>query len=112
MSLGVELASFWHLTPHSLYLIAEGYNIALKRQIEQQNAMAHLQGSYFAEAILSTVCNMLSSKTSKKHDYPDKPYDLDLDGNKTERENEKKLQLFAANLNNAMNNFNLSKEQG
>ena len=74
--------------------------------------MAHLQGLYVADALLSTVGNMLSDKTSQKHKYPDKPYDLNLDGKKTEREQESQLQLFAANLTNAMNNFNLSKEQG
>lgn len=112
LSIGVDLGAFWHLTPHTLGLIAEGYNIALKRQIESQNTMAHLQGIYFVEALMSTVGNMFTSKSSKKHEYPDKPYDLDLDGNKEERENEKKLQLFAAQLTSRMNNFNLSKEQG
>ena len=74
--------------------------------------IAHLQGAYMVEALLSTVGNMLSDKHSKKHEYPSKPYDLDLDGKKTEREQESQLKLFAANLNSAMSNFNLSKEQG
>ena len=74
--------------------------------------MAHLQGSYFVEALLTTVGNMLSGKNGKKHEYPAKPYDLNLDGNREERENERKLQLFAAQLTTRMNNFNLSKEQG
>lgn len=112
LSIGVDIASFWHLTPHSLYLIAEGYNIALKRQIERENVMAHLQGAYFVEALLSTVGNMLSSKNSKRHDYPERPYDLNLDGNKEDREKERQLQLFKAMLDTQMNNFNLSKEQG
>ena len=114
--MGVNLAEFWHLTPHSLYLIAQGYNRVCKRQIESQNAIAHLQGAYIAEAIMATVGNMLSSKNSKKHDYPDKPYDLHLDEteDQKERENERKLDLFAAQLTARMNNFNLnlSKEQG
>ena len=74
--------------------------------------MAYLQGSYFAEALLSTIGNMLSDKTSKKHKYPEQPYDLNLDGKKTEREQESQLQLFKAQLTNTMNNFNLSREQG
>lgn len=110
--MGVDLVSFWRLTPHSLTLIAEGYNIALKRQIERENVMAHLQGIYFRDALLSTVGNMLSSRNSKKFDYPDTPYDLNLDGNKEEREKESQLEVFKANLTAAMNNFNLSKEQG
>ena len=110
--MGVDLASFWHLTPHTLSLIAEGYNIALKRQIESDNAMAHLQGAYFVEALLATVGNMFSDKHAKKHEYPDKPYDLNLDGHKTDREQERQLDLFKAQLNSAMTNFKLSKEQG
>lgn len=112
--MGVDLGSFWHLRPHDLFLIAEGFNIALKRQIESDNAIAHLQGMYFTEALMATVGNMLSDKNSKKHEYPSKPYDLNIDGNKSERERESQLQLFAANLTNAMNNFNLRhpKEQG
>lgn len=76
--------------------------------------IAHLQGAYIVEALLTTVGNMLSDKNSKKHEYPSQPYDLNLDGKKTEREQESQLQLLKANLNNAMSNFNLghSKEQG
>ena len=112
LSIGVDLGSFWDLTPHTLGIIAEGYNIALKRQMERENSIAHLQGAYFIEALLSTVGNMFSSKTSKKHEYPKEPYDLGLDDRKKEREQESQLQLFAASLTNAMNNFNLSKEKG
>lgn len=69
--------------------------------------MAHLQGAYIREALLSTVGNMLSSKHSQKFDYPDKPYDLNLDGQKEEREKESQLEVFTASLTTAMNNFNL-----
>ena len=88
--------------------------MACKRQIESENAIAHLQGAYIAEAILSTVGNMLSGKNAKKHDYPEKPYDLNLDVSEEqkERENERKLELFAAQLTARMNNFNLSNSQG
>lgn len=76
------------------------------------NAMAYLHGAYVREALLSTVGNMLSGKHSKTIEYPDKPYDLNLDGKKEEREKEKQLELFAASLTAKMHNFNLSKEQG
>jgi hypothetical protein len=81
--------------------------MALKRQIEHENAMAHLQGAYIREALLSTVGNMLSGKHAKRFDYPEKPYDLDLDGKREEREKESQIKLFTASLNNAMTNFNL-----
>lgn len=88
--------------------------MAIKRQIENENAMAYIQGIYIAEAILSTVGNQLSDKHSKKFEYPDKPIDFNFDGNKEEREKESQLEKFTASLNMAMNNFNLrqSKEQG
>ena len=112
LSIGVDMGVFWDLTPHTLGIITKGYNIALKRKIERDNTMAHLQGAYFVEALMSTVGNMLSSKSSKKHEYPDEPYDLGLDDTRAERKREEQLQLFAANLSTAMNNFNLSKTQG
>ena len=112
IAIGVDYGSFWRLNPHSLAIIAEGYNIALKRQFEHENAIAHLQGMYFVESLLATVGNMLSSKNTKKHDYPDKPYDLNLDGHKEDREQERQLELFKAQLTARMTNFNLSKEQG
>lgn len=90
--------------------------MALKRQMEYDNTIAYLQGSYFVEALLATVGNMLSSKSSKRHDYPNQPYklDLDTDKQKKESEQERQLLLFKAQLNTAMSNFNLSKskEQG
>ena len=86
--------------------------MAYKRQLERDNAMAHLQGIYFSEALMATVGNMFSGKNAKKHEYPEQPYDLNLDNDKQERENERKLELFAAQLTASMNNFNLSKEQG
>ena len=73
--------------------------------------MAHLQGAYIREALLSTVGNMFSAKNSQKFDYPDKPYDLNLDGKKEEREKESQIEAFTASLNIAMNNFNLRQSQ-
>ena len=110
--MGVKLDEFWHLTPHSLYIIAQGFNVAYKRQLEHDNAMAHLHGIYFSEALMATVGNMFSDKNSKKHEYPDKPYELNLDDDKKEQEKERQLELFKSQLTARMNNFNLSKEQG
>lgn len=112
LSMGVKYAEFWHLTPHTMLLIADGYNIAQKRQLEHDNAIAHLQGIYIAEALMATVGNMLSSKNSKKHEYPDKPYDLHIDKDREDKEKNRQLELFAARLTTRMNNFNLSQKQG
>ena len=76
--------------------------------------MAHLQGAYFTEALMATVGNMFSDKNAKKHDYPEKPYDLHLgdDKEREEREKERQLELFKSQLTLRMNNFNIAKEQG
>ena len=111
--MGVDLADFWHLTPHSLYLIADGYNRALKRQLDYDNHMAYIQGAYFLEALMASVGNMFSGKTAKKHEYPEKPYSLMVDEEEKEKETEEERQrkLFAAQLSTAMANFNLSKQK-
>ena len=89
-------------------IIAEGYNIALKRQLEHENVMAYLQGAYFRESILSAL-------DGKKNKYPKEAYDLNLDGGKEEREQKSQIEMFKASLTTAMHNFNLrqkEKEQG
>lgn len=120
--MGVSLNEFWQLTPHSLYLITDGYKLRLKQQMEYDNTIAHLQGAYFVEALLATVGNMFSGKSSKRMEYPEKPHDLNLDKfgkshNHAKQNigindsyNEKQLKLFAAQLTTAMHNFNVSKK--
>lgn len=78
----------------------------LKRQIELQNYMEHLQGRYIAEAVAAAVWG--------KHKYPEKAYDLGLSKTEEdeEQENEKQLELFRAQLDTFMINFRNSKEQG
>ena len=50
---------------------------------------------------------MFSDKHSAKFEYPDEPYDLNLDGQREEREKEKQIEVFAASLTARMNSFNL-----
>ena len=80
--------------------------------MEVDNTIAYLQGAYFTEALMATVGNMLSGKSSKNHEYPDRPYKLDLDNENKESEQERQIALLKAQLNARMRNFNLSREQG
>ena len=91
--------------------------MALKRQLEYDNHMAYIQGAYFLEALMASVGNMFKKKGQKANEYPDKPYSLDTETpkqDKDETEEERQRKLFAAQLSTAMSNFNLSKskEQG
>ena len=111
--MGVKEEEFWKLNPRKVSRLVKAERLRLNRQIEYDNAMAHIQGAYIAEAILSTVVNALSSKGSKKHEYPAKPYDLlaNADINR-ESENDRQLELFKAQLSVTMNNFNLAHGRG
>lgn len=52
------------------------YEAACKRQVEQDNIQAHLQGMYIAEAIESTIGNAFRKK-GERYTYPKKPYGID-----------------------------------
>ena len=101
--LGVSYDDFWVLNPHKVDILILAYNEAKKNEIRTQNMLAYLQGQYFAEALLATVCNMFRSKGQQPYKYPNKPYELNLDLNiddEEEREIEIKRRDFVTNLNN------------
>lgn len=106
--MGVSEQDFWKLTPRKINRLIEAERIRLNRQLEYDNTVAHLQGAYFAEAILSTVVNSLSSKSAKKFEYPTKPYELSLNKTNIESENDRQIELFKAQLSMSMHNFNLA----
>ena len=105
MSLGVSEQDFWKLNPRKVDRLIQAEHLRVSRQLDYDNTVAHIQGAYIAEAILSTVVNSLTEKTSKKHKYPEKPYDLSPN---TESENDRQIQLFKSQLNVTMKNFNLA----
>lgn len=87
----------------------KGYNERERAELNKSNVYAHLQGQYFAEAILATVGNIFKKKTSKSYEYPKKPYKFD-DPNKefTEEELQKQRELFVAKLQVMKTNFELT----
>ena len=89
--------------------MAEAEKLRIERQFEYDNTVAHIQGAYIAEAILSTVVNALSGKSASRHEYPTRPYDLAIN---KESENDKQLELFKAQLSTTMSNFNLAHGKG
>lgn len=105
LSIGVKESEFWKLNPRKVNRLIRAEKLKLDRQLEYDNAIAHIQGAYIAEAILSTVVNALSSKTAKRHEYPAKPYNLSTN---IESENDRQIELFKSQLNVTMANFNLA----
>lgn len=78
LMLGISYKEFWELNPHIVNILVNAETKKQKAELRKQNALCHLQGRYFAEALLATVGNMLSSK-GKKFEYPDEPYTLNFE---------------------------------
>lgn len=112
LSIGIKLQEFEHLNPKKLGYYAEAYKQKEESELHKQNMLAHLQGQYFAEAIMCTVCNALSGKSGKKYEYPKKPYKLntDIQNEMDEKEMQKQRELFVAGLMAMQANFELNHE--
>ena len=91
--MGVAWSEFWNMNPRIIKAISEGYSEKIKSEIIRNNNMAHLQGKYFSDAILSTVGNMFSK--GKPFEYPKEPYRLFADTHVlTEEEKQREVELF------------------
>lgn len=104
--LGVSYDDFWAMNPHRIEILILAYNEAKKNEIRTQNMLFHLQGHYFADALLATVGNMFRGKGQQPFKYPSEPFELNLDGeeidieDKEQREIAMKRRNFVTNLNN------------
>lgn len=115
LPLGVTLDGFWNLNMRKVNILIKAYNEKEKINLQKQNMLMHLQGRYFTEALLSTVCNMFRSKGQEPYEYPKEPYLLDLDNenieDREEREMEFKRKQFVHNLNNLFGNIERAMEE-
>lgn len=86
----------------------DGYRERIRIEMDQQNILAHIQGAYFADAIMATIGNAFAK--GKKHKYPDKPYEF-ADKNKAISEDEIQSQrdLFVAKLQMMKLNYEMNK---
>lgn len=100
------------MNPRILDSVIQGYEEKRKLENNWKNALMHIQGIYFAEAINSTVGNMFKKKTSKPHEYPKKPYELNRKETEfTEEELQKQREMFVMQFEAMRINFNLSKKK-
>lgn len=77
--LGTSYDEFWGLNPRKIDVMVAAYNEAKKAEIRTANMLYHIEGMYFAEALLATVGNMFRGKGQRPHEYPSEPYTLDLE---------------------------------
>lgn len=82
--LGMSLEDYWNGDPQ----IAKWYRKADKLKTDRMNTQLWLQGMYVYEAIadLSPILQAFAKKGTKAQPYPDKPYALHGDAEKTERD--------------------------
>ena len=105
--IGTTYDDFWHLNPHKINIMIKAHNEAKKTELRQANMLYHLEGMYFADALLATVGNMFRGKGQKAFEYPKEPYTLDLEyeegldiSDDKEREIALKRRQFVTQLNN------------
>ena len=109
--MGISWKEFMELTPHILNVQWDNYIKRQNNELKKQNALFHLQGQYFMEAIMSTIGNAFRGKSGKTYKYPEKPYPLKCN-NETLTEEELKLQReqFVAMFETMGANFRLSQK--
>lgn len=107
--IGISWQEFWKLNPRIINLMVEGYKKRKEEEMRQQNVIAHLQGQYMAEALLSTVGNMFKKKTQKPHEYPKKPYEFGSEKPLTQTEIQRQREQFVAQFEAMRVNFELQK---
>ena len=105
--MGVSFDDFWKMNPHKINILVMAFNEKTKNELRQQNALMHLQGMYFVDALLATVGNMFRGRGQKAFQYPKEPYSFDFDfekgldmENEQEREIAIKRRDFVTQLNN------------
>lgn len=118
LPLGVSLDDFWDLNMRKVNILIMAYNEKEKTDLRKQNILMHLQGQYFAEALLATVGNMFRSKGQRPYEYPNEAYTLDFDyeegldiKNKEEREIARKRKEFVHHLNSLFGDIERAMEE-
>lgn len=114
LSIGITLGEFRHLNPSKLELYVQAYKQRKERELDEQNALLHLQGQYLMEAISSTIENRMRGKGESIHKYPKEPFKLNnsLNGkNMSEYEKQRAVDKFFAEQDAMRVNFRRSKNK-
>lgn len=78
LSLGMTLQEYWRGEPKLAQYYLSAFNIKQKRELQNQNFIAWLNGLYFESAAFSAIANSLDGKEAKRKgiSYVEKPIDL------------------------------------
>lgn len=111
-AIGVTWQEFWGMNPRIIKLLIKGFKEKNELELQIENQIAHLQGKYFVDALLTVVGNAIKAKGSKPYEYPKKPYEFtkEEETELTEEEKRRKteqlfmqLQIMGANFKNNQN---------
>jgi hypothetical protein len=111
--MGYSYWDFWNMNPRILEPILEGYK--LKRKIIDENQW--LMGGYVFEAVSIAIGNMAKKKGQKPNNYFEEIKKPALqainsdNGELTEEEKQRRLDLLMAGLRVKQANFELAKQQ-
>lgn len=108
LAIGMSYAEYWEGDPSLTRYYRKAYLI----KQEQFNHNAWLQGMYIYDAVSSVVYNALKKKTDPKRNYTEKPYDFNINKEKTEAEKAKEVEIEQEKAAVWMENFvQLNKSQ-
>lgn len=104
MSLGMSYTDYWEGENSLPSFFIQAYNKRRKREMEEQNFNAWLNGLYNAQAFSVVLSNAFAKQGSPRAEYPDKPMEI-FQREMTEQEKieEQKRAELAAEI--ALDNF-------
>lgn len=97
MSIGMTYEQYWYGDVRMAWDFLKAHELRMKREQEQTNFNAYLQGFYVYEAVgrLAPILHAFAKKGAKPKPYPKEPFDLTGKEEETDEEKEKREQAEA-----------------
>lgn len=104
MSLGMSYTDYWEGENSLPSFFIQAYNQRRKREMEEQNFNAWLNGLYNAQAFSVVLSNAFAKRGSPQAEYPDKPIEI-FAHKKTEKEKADEQEQARLRVKIALDNF-------
>ena len=104
MSLGMSYTDYWEGENCLPSFFIQAYNKRHKRELEEQNFSAWLNGLYCKNAFNVVLSNAFAKQGSPQAEYPDKPMEI-FQHEKTEKEKMDEQEQARLRIKIALDNF-------
>lgn len=104
MSLGMSYTDYWEGENCLPSFFIQAYNKRHKRELEEQNFSAWLNGLYCKNAFEVVLSNAFAKQGSPQAEYPDKPMEI-FQHEKTEKEKMDEQEQARLRVKIALDNF-------